>query len=131
DESIREMIRRRGTLPYMEQGAQELLDTTSMMIGRPEAIAEWADLILVAVQTPHQPEFEGITRLSDERADFDYTYLRDATDSVMRLDRDTPVVIISTVLPGTLERLGFTECLYNPFFIAMGTTIPDFRNPEF
>jgi UDPglucose 6-dehydrogenase len=31
-----------------------------------------------------------------------------------------------------MEKLGRNKgILYNPFFIAMGTTIPDFRNPEF
>jgi UDPglucose 6-dehydrogenase len=30
-----------------------------------------------------------------------------------------------------MESLAATHCLYNPFFIAMGTTIPDFRDPEF
>ena len=43
--------------------------------------------------------------------------------------------MISTVLPGTMERIltprESQRVLYNPFFIAMGTTIPDFRTPEF
>jgi UDPglucose 6-dehydrogenase len=47
------------------------------------------------------------------------------------------VAIISTVLPGTIRGeikplLGkHTKLCYNPFFIAMGTTIDDFFNPEF
>jgi UDPglucose 6-dehydrogenase len=91
---------------------------------------EWADLVFVAVQTPHRPEYEGVTRLPDEKADFDYAYLEEAISSVW-LSR-APVVVISTVLPGTLERLGRNQgVLYNPFFIAMGTTIQDFRDPEF
>ena len=49
------------------------------------------------------------------------------------------VIIISTVLPGTIEREikpiikdnpNFKLC-YNPFFIAMGTTLYDFTHPEF
>ncbi len=49
------------------------------------------------------------------------------------------MIIISTVLPGTIEREimpiikdndKFKLC-YNPFFIAMGTTVNDFINPEF
>ena len=35
------------------------------------------------------------------------------------------------MLPGTLASLGATHVLYNPSFIAMGTTIPDFLDPEF
>jgi len=118
-------------LPYMEEGAQELLTRTRIKILHPDVLAEWADLIFVAVQTPHQPEFEGTTRLPDERADFNYQYLAQAIYSARKAKT---LVVISTVLPGTIEKLGFghyPNLLYNPFFIAMGTTIPDFRNPEF
>lgn len=134
-DAVWEMLRTR-KLPYIEEGAQELLEKTKLTRMEPRMLAEWADLIFVAVQTPHQPRFEGVTRLTDERADFDYTYLRDAVSSVS--DAQCPIVVISTVLPGTMEReivpAAFPtghRLLYNPFFIAMGTTIPDFRNPEF
>lgn len=116
-------------LPYREVGAQELLSQTRICVKYPGDISGWADLIFVAVQTPHQPEYEGITRLPETRADFDYDHLCQALVSVDA--PGCPVVVISTVLPGTLASLGATHVLYNPFFIAMGTTIPDFRNPEF
>ena len=122
-------IREERVLPYVEEGAQALLEKTQMQFLQPFEIATWADLIFVAVQTPHQPEFEGVTRLTDERADFDYSFLEEAIDSVS--EATCPVVVISTVLPGTIEALNATHCLYNPFFIAMGTTIPDFQDPEF
>ena len=95
-------------------------------------------MIFVAVQTPHQPEFEGITRLPDERADFEYGHLWEALSSLDSVK--CPIVVISTVLPGTMQReifddpdigISASDVLYNPFFIAMGTTIPDFLNPEF
>ena len=47
------------------------------------------------------------------------------------------VIIIPTVLPGTIRRdikpllNQYVKLCYNPFFIAMGTTIKDFTNPEF
>lgn len=134
-------IRETATLPYVEEGAQELLSKTKLQFLQPDEIADWADLVFVAVQTPHQPQFEGATRLPEERADFDYGYLADAVLSVKHAKL---VVVISTVLPGTMERfdkLGYLHVnertdradrlLYNPFFIAMGTTIPDFVDPEF
>lgn len=128
-QTVQDTLRTR-RLRYVEEGAQELLDETKIALMEPDMLAEWADLIFVAVQTPHQERFEGVTRLPDDRADFDYTHLEQATLSVLHA-RGT-VVIISTVLPGTLERLRFHKgVLYNPFFIAMGTTIPDFRDPEF
>src|SRR5579863_8941695 len=51
--------------------------------------------------------------------------------------KDTRVIIISTVLPGTIDREirpllnEHIKLCYNPFFIAMGTTIWDFTHPEF
>ena len=131
---IRRFIAAGGPMPYQEQGAQELLNKTGIQIAPGEEIAKWADLIFVAVQTPHQPQFEGTTRIPDERADFDYTHLREAMFSVAHAKQ---VVVISTVLPRTIEGilrdapLFKAPLLYNPFFIAMGTTIPDFRSPEF
>ena len=126
-------IRSSRTLPYVEAEAQQLLENTKMLWAPPEELVAWADLIFVAVQTPHQPEYEGTTRLPETRADFDYRYLKEAVRSVSDAQR---VVIISTVLPGTIEReifpiIGPDRLLYNPSFIAMGTTIPDFRDPEF
>lgn len=126
---VQEILRNRG-LPYQEEGAQDLLTVSKIELLPPAVLADWADLIFVAVQTPHQPEYEGATRLPETRADFDYTYLADAVASVEAAQ--CPVAVISTVLPGTMERLGVSgRVLYNPFFIAMGTTIPDFRSPEF
>ena len=116
-------------LPYLEVGAQELLDHSNIMLMGPEAISAWADLIFIAVQTPHAEQFEGVTRLPEERSDFNYDYLYEALVSID--DAQCPVVVISTVLPGTLASLGATHVLYNPSFIAMGTTIPDFLDPEF
>lgn len=117
------------TLPYREDQAQELLTHSRIAVVPPEELAKWADLIFVAVQTPHQPEYEGITTLPSDRADFNYDRLCEALVSVD--DAECPIAVISTVLPGTIASLGATHVLYNPFFIAMGTTIPDFRDPEF
>lgn len=72
-----------------------------------------ADVILIAVQTPHKPEFEGCTPLEREPEDFDYTTLREAVDLTARMvragiDADSTwnplVVVISTCLPGTFDR---------------------------
>lgn len=132
-------ILRTKKLPYVEKDAQELLANSRLKREEPGNLARWADLVFVAVQTPHQPKYEGTTRLPTTRADFDYTYLQEAVASV---ETAKLVVVISTVLPGTIDRILFgddnlevwidrDQLLYNPFFIAMGTTIPDFRDPEF
>jgi len=112
-------------------------------------LAKWADIIFVAVQTPHDPKYEGITELPNERKDFDYTYLKQAmSDLVLAIDYSSHIIpkgkkilisVISTVLPGTMRREIFPiiaqnpriEFAYNPSFIAMGTTARDFLEPEF
>lgn len=56
---------------------------------------------------------------------------------VEKCKKSIVTVIISTVLPGTIRRYilpvlnTHIKLCYNPFFIAMGTTIRDFYNPEF
>jgi UDPglucose 6-dehydrogenase len=131
---IRRFVAAGGPLPYQEQDAQELLNHNQILLAKPDKIAEWADLVFVAVQTPHQPEYEGTTRLPDTRANFDYNALARAVYTVREAKL---IVVISTVLPGTMDIWVKPDIrpnenlLYNPFFIAMGTTIPDFRDPEF
>lgn len=95
-----------------------------------------ADIIFVAVQTPHDPQFEGITPLTRERKDFDYSHLIKACTDLKACvgDQDKTVVVISTVLPGTIRRHILPllpNLVYNPFFIAMGTVMQDLLRPEF
>lgn len=118
----------------------EYLALSSVAFGTREQVAEHSEIIFLAVQTPHQAEFEGITPLLPEAADFDYVALRAAvTEIVPCIQKPTVIAIISTVLPGTMRREIFPviqsnpniELCYNPSFIAMGTTMRDFLDPEF
>ncbi len=99
-----------------------------------------ADVVFVAVQTPHEPAYEGTTPLPAERRDFDYSHLLDAIQSVRSVcdahNLHPTIAVISTVLPGTMRReiiprLGRLRLVYNPSFIAMGTVVEDFTHPEF
>lgn len=127
-------------LQYQEIWAQDYLDKTNIKIKPVEQVVEHSEIIFVPIQTPHGDKFEGITRIPDERKDFDYTYLKQGvknlSDEIERQGNDKIVVIISTVLPGTIRKeiiplLGkHTKICYNPFFIAMGTTMRDFLKPE-
>lgn len=128
-------------LPYLEAGAQELLDNTAIRyVSLTEAVSH-GELIFVPIQTPHNPRFEGTLPLPEERVDFDYSYLKagikSLADEIEKQGKDKIVIIISTVLPGTIEREikpllnGRVKLCYNPFFIAMGQTISDFLDPEF
>lgn len=116
----------------------EWVDKGRLRFGDLAQLADHSEIIFIAAQTPHNPAFEGITRLPDERVDFDYEWLKASVRAVSAaLTRPTPVVIISTVLPGTVRREILPLCgehvrlCYNPFFIAMGTTMRDFLRPEF
>jgi len=51
------------------------------------------------------------------------------------MNKDQTLVLISTVLPGTIRRefaplITNTKLLYNPYLIAMGTVADDMMNPE-
>lgn len=128
-------------IPYEEEGAQELLDHTRILMTKSLGIlVARSDIIFVPVQTPHEPQYEGVTRLPEDRADFNYNYLTDAvgllSQSAGTLGVKSTVAVISTCLPGTYEReiKPLTENLnyvYTPQFIAMGSVIEDYLHPEF
>ena len=95
------------------------------------------EFVFVAVPTPHDPLYDGKYICSDlEPKDFSYDIVKDViikANSVM--NKDQCLVLISTVLPGTISReiaplVTRTNLLYNPYLIAMGTVKADMANPE-
>ena len=128
------------TLSYREEGAEELLKTSKLQLKPLDKIVEESDIIFVPIQTPHEKKYEGITRIPEERADFNYEFLingiKELNEEIEKQGKDKTVIIISTVLPGTISKfikpiLGtHLKLCYNPFFIAMGTTIKDFLFSE-
>jgi UDPglucose 6-dehydrogenase len=130
-------------LQYQEIWAQEHLDKSKIEIKSVEEVVSGSEIIFVPIQTPHNPLYEGTTRLPDERVDFDYTFLKkgikDLSEEIWHQQSKKVVIIISTVLPGTIRREikpiidtnPYFKLCYNPFFIAMGTTMRDFLHPEF
>lgn len=124
-----------------EEGLAELVDAARgrMTFGTLDAVAH-CDLVFVAIQTPHGPEYEGVTVMPETRADFDYRALVagvSALDAAVEAARTRPIVaVISTVLPGTIRRevmphAAHLRLVYNPYFIAMGTVVRDMLDPEF
>lgn len=137
DPRIGEYLQKR-KIPFKEVHAEELLAITRMKMVSMDELVNGCDMIFMAVQTPHAPLYEGITRIPDTRADFDYSFLKDAVINVNNcLKEDKVVVIISTVLPGTIDReirplMGsHFKLVYEPLFIAMGTVYTDYLYPEF
>ena len=135
--AIAEYLEKRA-IPFREEHSEELLANTKMEMLPLEELCEWADILFLAPQTPHAPEYEGDRALPQDRRDFDYTYLKACIKQVGRTLRAPKVcVLISTVLPGTLERDVVPHCnpyiqlVYEPLFIAIGTVYHDFLHPEF
>jgi UDPglucose 6-dehydrogenase len=113
-----------------------LCDTVAEVVDRTDRV------VYVAVQTPHSPAYGGEVPTPDEPREFEYQYLvsavRAVVNAVNHRRRDVTVVVVSTVLPGTFDRLlrpilntsEYVEAVYHPFFIAMGTVVEDFIDPE-
>jgi UDPglucose 6-dehydrogenase len=128
-------------LPYREEGSDDLLQLHNIKWGSIKEVVENSEIIFVPIQTPHLPKYEGDTRIPTERADFNYDWLKkgisDLSAEIESQGEEKIVIIISTVLPGTIRReikpllSKKVKLCYNPFFIAMGTTIKDFTSPEF
>jgi UDPglucose 6-dehydrogenase len=95
------------------------------------------DIIFIAAPTPHKSIYGGETPTSHlPNKDFDYSIVTGILDEVNK--HVTPaqlVVLISTVLPGTVRNI-LRPCItnarfiYNPYLIAMGTVKWDMVNPE-
>ena len=129
-----------GGIPYLEEEVSELLQNTRLKVLPLKDVLEQSEIVFVPVQTPHDPLYEGVTKLPTTTADFDYSYLKSACRAISteldRMNQDRIIIIISTVLPGTINReikpllSPRVKMCYNPFFIAMGTTVHDFLHPE-
>jgi UDPglucose 6-dehydrogenase len=108
----------------------------TMMPTIAEAVKD-RDLIFIAAPTPHDPIYGGETPTSHlPNKDFDYTIVTDILTEVNKhVNKSQLVVLISTVLPGTVRSL-LEPCItnarfiYNPYLIAMGTIKWDMVNPE-
>lgn len=101
-----------------------------------DAVSE-RDIIFIAAPTPHDPKYGGETPTSSlPNKDFDYTTVMDILTEVNKhVNRTQLVVLISTVLPGTVRKylhrcITNARFIYNPYLIAMGTIKWDMVNPE-
>jgi len=101
-----------------------------------ECVAD-RDIVFVAVPTPHDPDYDGKAPTAHlEPKDFDYSIVIDVLKEANKyMDDSQLLVLISTVLPGTVRRefvplVTNTRFVYNPYLIAMGTVGWDMVNPD-
>ena len=95
------------------------------------------DVVFVAVPTPHDPLYDGKEPTSHlPPKDFDYSIAKEVIGQVDNyVNEQTLIVLISTVLPGTVRReilplVKNGRFIYNPYLIAQGTVQHDMKNPE-
>jgi len=107
------------------------------MVDTIEEAVKDRDFIFIAAPTPHDPKYGGETPTSHlPNKDFDYTIVTDILTEVNKyVNKNQLVILISTVLPGTVRRqlepcITNARFIYNPYLIAMGTIKWDMVNPE-
>jgi UDPglucose 6-dehydrogenase len=95
------------------------------------------DIVFVAVPTPHEDGYDGRQPTSHLPVkDFNYEAVKKVIAKCdEHMKREQTLVLISTVLPGTIRRelvplMTNTGLVYNPYLIAMGTVAADMVNPE-
>ena len=102
-----------------------------------EEICRDRDIVFVATPTPHEQGYDGRNPTSHlPPKDFVYDSLKEVlTECNRHMGKTQSLVLISTVLPGTIRRelaplVTNVKLLYNPYLIAMGTVGWDMLNPE-
>lgn len=115
----------------------EVKPSNFIMVDNIQNVCNDRDIIFVAVPTPHHPDYDGRFPTSHlPNKDFDYSIVKEVLSEVNNFaTKDQLVVLISTVLPGTIRREFIPLCqnfrfIYNPYLIAMGTVKFDMVNPE-
>ena len=102
-----------------------------------DGACEDRDIVLVAVQTPHDEAYDGrepTSHLSPK--DFDYSHIKKVVKDIDdKVNEDTIIAVISTMLPGTVREhiaplVKRGRFVYNPYLIAQGTVEYDMENPE-
>jgi UDPglucose 6-dehydrogenase len=95
------------------------------------------DIIFVAVPTPHDPIYGGSTPIANLPVkDFDYSIVQTVLTEINQYaNKEKLVVLISTVLPGTVREhlqpcITNARFIYNPYLIAMGSVKWDMINPD-
>ena len=120
--------------------AYDVMPRTSEYVNVKESITETVkdrDIVFIAVPTQHDPLYDGNAPTAHlTPKDFGYDtvidVIKEANES---MNESQLLVLISTVLPGTVRRefiqhVTNPRFVYNPYLIAMGSVAWDMVNPE-
>ena len=116
----------------------EIKDTryVTMFTTISEAVKD-RDIVFIAVPTPHDKSYDGNAPTAHLKPkDFGYDTVIDVIQRANKhMNKKQLLVLISTVLPGTVRRefvkhVTNTRFVYNPYLIAMGSVAWDMINPE-
>jgi len=95
------------------------------------------EIVFVSVPTPHSQDYDGRSPTAHlDPQDFNYDIVKEVLSEVNKhMTKDQLIVLISTVLPGTVRNelvdlVPNTRFVYNPYLIAMGSVAWDMVNPE-
>lgn len=95
------------------------------------------EIVFISVPTPHESGYDGRVPTSHLiPKDFSYEIVKNVLiEANKHMNKTQLLVLISTVLPGTVRRefvpmITNTRFIYNPYLIAMGSVAWDMINPE-
>ena len=64
-------------IDYKEIWVEDYLPNSKLKVVDVPDLVKNSEIIFVPIQTPHDPKYEGVTRIPNERADFNYSFLKD------------------------------------------------------
>jgi len=102
-----------------------------------DTVCKDKEIIFIAVPTPHDPLYDGKEPTSHlPPKDFNYEIAKEVIQQVdSKVNSNTLIVLISTVLPGTVRKeivplVKNGRFIYNPYLISQGSVKWDMVNPE-
>jgi len=125
---------------YTDITGYDVVEKSSELVDIKQTLAEaikGRDAVFIATPTPHEEGYDGRAPTAHlEPKDFNYESVKSVLKQCNDLMNDDQVVVlVSTVLPGTIRRelapiMTNVKLIYNPYLIAMGSVEYDMLNPE-
>ena len=81
DKKIKDYLDKR-EIPYREKDSEKYLKNHNIEFLSLNEVVKNSEIIFVPIQTPHDPLYDGVTRLPDARVDFDYRFPIDGVKKI-------------------------------------------------